>query len=220
MAGPNSRELLVRRLGQVPYAETVEAMRAFTERRTPDTRDELWLLEHPSVYSLGLKCRSRNLPSSWHGIPMVQTDRGGDVTWHGPGQLVVYALFDITRLGIGIRTLVSRLEQAVIDLLAEEGLRGERRPGAPGVYVGGAKLAALGFRIRRGASYHGLSLNIDPDLTPFTRIDPCGYEGLPVTSLALLGAPYPAADVAGRLTRHLAGLLGYTARVSDTPPLP
>jgi len=220
VARPSSLDLVVRYLGRVPYAETVEAMQAFTEQRTADTADELWLLEHPSVYSLGLKCRSRQLPPSLHGIPMVQTDRGGDVTWHGPGQLIAYTLFDIQRLGIGIRTLVNRLEQAVIDLLAEEGLPGGRRAGAPGVYVGNAKLAALGLRLRRGACYHGLSLNIDPDLTAFSHIDPCGYEGLPVTSLAQLGVRHPADVVADRLARHLAFLLGYTARVSNSSPVP
>ncbi|OGI39063.1 MAG: octanoyltransferase [Candidatus Muproteobacteria bacterium RBG_16_64_10] len=191
-------------------------MKAFTEARTPDTPDELWLLEHDSVYTLGLKCRARPQPEALHGIPVVQTDRGGDITWHGPGQLVVYTLIDLERLGIGIRTLVNRMEQSVVDLLAENELTGERRTGAPGVYVGGAKVAALGLRIRRGATYHGLALNIDPDLTAFSRIDPCGYAGLAVTSLKQLGVDLPADDIGHRLVRHLSGLLGYTARVSST----
>ena len=219
MAGPRDFRLIVRRLGRVPYAETVAAMQAFTEARTPDTPDELWLLEHPSVYSLGLRGRARPQPARVHDIPLVQTDRGGDVTWHGPGQLVVYTLLDLTRLGIGIRALVGRLEQAVIDLLAEEGVAGERRPGAPGVYVTGAKIAALGLRLRRGATYHGLAINIAPDLDAFAHIDPCGYPGLPVTSLARLGIDRPADEIADRLVRHLSGLLGYTARVSDIPML-
>ena len=217
MAGPRDFRLIVRQLGRVPYAETVAAMRAFTEARTHETPDELWLLEHPSVYSLGLRGRARPQPDNVHGIPLIQTDRGGDVTWHGPGQLVVYTLLDIARLGIGIRTLVSRLEQAVIDLLAKEGLAGERRLGAPGVYVAGAKIAALGLRLRRGAAYHGLSINIDPDLSAFSHIDPCGYPGLPVTSLSRLGIDRPVDEIADRLVRHLTGLLGYTARVSDIP---
>ncbi len=195
-------------------------MRAFTEARTPDTPDELWLLEHDSVYTLGLRCRARPQPEVLHGIPLVQTDRGGDITWHGPGQLVVYTLIDLERLGIGIRTLVGRLEQAVIDLLAAKGIPGEHRPGAPGVYVNGAKIAALGLRIRRGATYHGLAFNIDPDLAAFSRIDPCGYAGLPVTSLKQLGVATAANDIGHRLVRHLSGLLGYTARVSSTATQP
>lgn len=213
---PNRYPLIVRRLGRVPYTGTVAAMKAFTEERTPDTPDELWLLEHDSVYTLGLKCRAREQPATLHGIPLVQTDRGGDITWHGPGQLIAYTLLDIERLGLGIRTLVNHLEQSIIDLLAEDGVTGERRAGAPGVYVDGAKIAALGLRIRRGATYHGLSLNVNPDIGAFSRIDPCGFAGLPVTSLSRLGVDIPVEEIAGRLVRHLSGHLGYTARVPDT----
>jgi lipoyl(octanoyl) transferase len=210
--------LVVRRLGRVPYAETLAAMKAFTDARAPETPDELWLLEHPSVYTLGQKYRTRERPATLHGIPVVQTDRGGDITWHGPGQLVAYALIDLERQGLGIRTLVTRLEQSVIDLLAGEGVSGERRAGAPGVYVGGAKLAALGLRVRRGSTYHGLALNVNPDLAPFSRIDPCGYAGLAVTSLARLGVDLPPGEAAGRFVRHFAALLGYTAREPDRTP--
>lgn len=217
MAGLRNTGLIVRRLGRVPYAETTAAMKAFTETRTPATPDELWLLEHDSVYTLGQKCRAREQPATLHGIPLVQTDRGGDITWHGPGQLVVYTLIDLTRLGLGIRTLVNCLEQAVIDLLAEHDRRGERRAGAPGIYVNGAKLAALGLRVRRGAAYHGLAININPDLGAFTRIDPCGYAGLAVTSLAQLGIDAPDEDIAARLVEHLRAHLGYTAREPSLP---
>lgn len=174
-------EIVVKHLGRAEYLPTLEAMRAFTAARDASTADELWVLEHPPVYTLGQGATHRLVAN---GIPLVKSDRGGDITYHGPGQALVYTLVDLARRAIRVKQFVGLLEQAVIDLL--EG-RGERRPGAPGVYVRGAKLAALGIRVRQGRAYHGVSLNVDMDLAPFLAIDPCGYPGLPVTQLADLG---------------------------------
>jgi lipoyl(octanoyl) transferase len=194
-------EVALRSLGQVEYLPTLQRMRAFTSARTEDTPDELWLLEHPPVYTLGQGATHAGVAN---GIPLVKSDRGGDITYHGPGQAVLYALVDLARRGIGLRQFVRLLEQAVLDLL--EG-RGERRTGAPGVYVGGAKVAALGIRVRQGRAYHGLSLNVDMDLAPFRAIDPCGYPGLAVTQLKDLGFSYSVHSAGERLARHLmAGL--------------
>lgn len=157
-------------------------MRAFTDTREADTPDELWLLEHPPVFTLGQAGRPEHLLAPG-AIPVIQTDRGGQVTYHGPGQLVAYLLLDLRRAGIGVKRLVERLEQAIIDLLAEHGVQAERRANAPGVYVAGAKIASLGLRVRNGCCYHGLALNVDMDLEPFGRINPCGYAGLTVTRL-------------------------------------
>ena len=178
-------------------------MRAFTDSRGPDTLDELWLLEHPPVYTYGVAGRAEHLPRGDTGIPVIKTDRGGQVTYHGPGQLIAYVLIDLRRARLTVRGLVGRLEQAVLDLLADYDVRGERREGAPGVYVSGAKVAALGLRIRGGCSYHGLSLNVDPDLAPFAAIDPCGYPGLAVARLRDLGVVDPAEGVGERLLQHL-----------------
>lgn len=201
----------VRDLGVRDYETVWRAMQAFTAARTPETGDEIWLLQHPPVYTLGLNGRRVHIHDPG-GVPVVETDRGGQVTYHGPGQLVMYVLLDLTRLGIGVQTLVSRLEAAVIDWLAGQGVAAARRAGAPGVYVDGAKLAALGLRVKRGCSYHGLSLNLDVDLAPFARIDPCGYAGLPVTRLADLGIDLPAAAVADGLLAHFLQSLGYTSQ--------
>ena len=171
---------LLRRLGRVDYEPTWRAMQAFTASRAADTPDEIWLLEHPPVFTLGQAGKREHVLTDL-GIPIVPIDRGGQVTYHGPGQVVVYLLLDLRRRGYGVKELVSRLEQAVIDLLADHGVRAERREGAPGVYVGGAKIAALGLRIRNGCSYHGLALNVDMDLAPYAAINPCGYEGMAVT---------------------------------------
>lgn len=198
--------LVVRRLGRVPYMPTWERMRSFTDRRGPDTADELWLLEHDSVYTLGLAGDRGHLLAP-ADIPVVKTDRGGQVTWHGPGQLVAYVLLDLKRLGLGPRELVRLLEEAVLATLARYGLAGARRSGAPGVYVDEAKIASLGLRIRRGASYHGLALNVDPDLRPFAGINPCGYAGLAVTSLAALGVIRAMDAVAADLEAELGALL-------------
>ncbi|MEJ0100898.1 MAG: lipoyl(octanoyl) transferase LipB [Pseudomonadota bacterium] len=178
-------------------------MQRFTDERNGSTPDELWLLEHPPVFTLGMAAdRSHVLAPG--DIPLVQTDRGGQVTYHGPGQLVAYPLLDIRRLGVQVRTLVMQLEQAVIDLVAVHGITAVGRRDAPGVYVDGRKLASLGLRVRRGASYHGLALNVDMDLTPFARINPCGMAGLDVTSLAQLGVPGDVESVGREFARHLA----------------
>lgn len=189
-------ETVVRRLGRVEYAPALEAMRRFTSARKDETPDELWLLEHPAVYTLGQGASHPGVPN---GIPVVKSDRGGDITYHGPGQVVLYTLVDLARRGIKVKQFVWLLEQSVIDLLAG---RAQRRPGAPGVYVGGAKIAALGIRVRQGRAYHGLSLNVDMDLSPFSAIDPCGYPGLAVTQLRDLGLAEPVDAVADRLAGH------------------
>ena len=177
---------IVRRLGQAPYEPTWRAMQEFTAKRDGGTPDEIWLCEHPPVFTLGQAGRTEHLLRDV-GIPVVKIDRGGQVTYHGPGQVVAYLLLDLRRRDLKVRELVHRMEQAVIAALAGWGLRGERLAGAPGVYVKGAKIAALGLRVRNGCSYHGLALNVDMDLSPFSAINPCGYEGMPVTSLRLLG---------------------------------
>lgn len=178
--------MIVRRLGLVPYEPTWRAMQEFTRERGPETDDELWLCEHPPVFTLGLAGKPEHLLRDV-GIPVIKTDRGGQVTYHGPGQIVGYLLLDLKRRGLTIKGLVARIEQAVIDLLAGYGIDGARVAGAPGVYVGGAKVAALGLKVKSGCTYHGLSLNVAMDLAPFSAINPCGYEGLAVTSLAELG---------------------------------
>lgn len=192
----------VQRLGRRDYAATWQAMRAFTEQRTADTADEIWLLEHPPVFTLGLNGKPEHLLAPGD-IPLVKTDRGGQVTYHGPGQLIAYLLLDLKRRGLGVKEMVSRMEQAVIDLLAAEGIEGQRRVGAPGIYVEGKKIAALGLRVRRGCSYHGLSLNVDMDLAPFSRINPCGFEGLQTTQLRELRQGIDKAQVADELLRQL-----------------
>lgn len=186
-------DIVVRELGRVEYQPTWQAMRAFTQSRNESTPDELWLLEHPPVYTVG---QGAAMPS----VPAVKTDRGGDVTYHGPGQAVMYTLVDLARRGIKVNQFVCLLEQAVIDLLGQ----GERRPGAPGVYVNGAKIAALGIRVTRGRAYHGVALNVDMDLSPFSAIDPCGYPGLAVTQTRDLGLAYSPTAAARRLAAILA----------------
>lgn len=183
-------------------------MRAFTETRDADTLDELWLVEHPPVFTQGLAGKAKHLLAPGD-IPVIQVDRGGQVTYHGPGQVVVYCLLDVRRLGLNVRGLVTALEQAVIDLLAAYGIIAQARPDAPGVYVDGAKVASLGLRIRQGRSYHGLSLNVDMDLEPFTRINPCGYPGLQVTQLRDLGVLLTPDAVAEELLPVLGRQFGY-----------
>ncbi len=197
--------VLLRDLGLLDYQRVWRAMRDFTDRRDADTADEIWLLQHPPVYTQGLSCDRGPLGST--SIPVVATDRGGQETYHGPGQLVVYVLLDLRRRGRGAKWLVELLEQSVLELLAEAGIAGARRAGAPGVYVDGRKVAALGLRIRRGASYHGLSLNVAMDLEPFQHIHPCGYEDLEVTQLRDLGLGWSLAETQSRLTRHLLALI-------------
>jgi len=183
--------VLVRRLGVAPYEPTWRAMQDFTARRGSNTPDELWLLRHPPVYTLGLAGRPEHLPRRDNGIAVVKVDRGGQITYHGPGQIVVYTLLDLRRMNLGVRALVRRLESAVVDLLRQYGVDASGREDAPGVYVEGAKIAALGLRIRNGCSYHGLALNVDLDLAPFRDIDPCGYAGLAVTRTRDLGIEEP-----------------------------
>lgn len=161
-------------------------MREFTDNRTPQTEDELWVCEHPPVYTLGQAGRSEHILNT-SNIPVVQSDRGGQVTYHGPGQVIVYTLVNLRKAGFGIRDMVVRLENSVVNLLAELSVNAQGRRDAPGVYVNGAKIAALGLRVRKGASYHGIALNIDPDLQPFQGIDPCGFKDLDVTSVERLG---------------------------------
>lgn len=193
---------LIKHLGLVDYEPTWRTMQSFTDSRTADTPDELWVVEHHPVYTQGLAGKPEHLLRLTE-IPVVKTDRGGQVTYHGPGQLVVYLLIDFKRMHIGVRELVRRIEQAVIDMLAEQGITANGDVNAPGVYVDGAKIASLGLRIKNGAVYHGLSLNVDMDLTPFSWINPCGYEGLQVTQMKDLGVDKTLAQVAALLLPQL-----------------
>ncbi|WP_298395730.1 lipoyl(octanoyl) transferase LipB [uncultured Azonexus sp.] len=193
---------LVKRLGRVDYAPTYQAMLDFTAARTAETPDELWIVEHPPVYTLGQAGKPEHILRDV-GIPTVKIDRGGQVTYHGPGQVVIYLLLDLSRLKIKVRELVTAIEQAVIDLLAAHGVTAERRDGAPGVYVGPAKVAALGLRIRNGCSYHGVSLNVDMDLSPFEAINPCGYPGLQVIQTKDLGIPLTVHEAGEQLSQQL-----------------
>jgi len=192
----------IRRLGRVDYEPTWRAMQEFTAARTADTPDELWIVEHPPVFTLGQAGKPEHLLTDI-GVPMVKVDRGGQITYHGPGQAVVYLLLDLPRRRIKVRELVSAIEQAVIDLLAEYGVAADRRDGAPGVYVGDAKIAALGLRVRNGCCYHGVSLNVDMDLSPFAAINPCGYAGLQVIQTKDLNIPLTAHEAGERLCQHL-----------------
>jgi lipoyl(octanoyl) transferase len=196
-------DIILKPLGCVAYSATLDAMRAFTGARTGSTPDELWVLEHPPVYTLGQGARR---PQIANAIPVVQADRGGEITYHGPGQAVVYTLVDLARRGLKVREFVRLLEQAVIELV---GSRAERKEGAPGIYVDGAKIAALGIRVARGRAYHGVALNVDMDLSPFSAIDPCGYPGLAVTQLRELGYRDSAAAAGARLAALLAERLGH-----------
>ncbi len=192
----------LRELGLVDYLETWQCMMAFTERRTPETVDEIWFLEHPPVYTLGLNGRREHVLDPGD-IPVIQVDRGGQITYHGPGQLVVYPLLDMKRLGLGPRGLVRILEGATVDCLSEFGIHAHARPEAPGVYVETRKIASIGLRIRRGGSYHGLAFNISVDLGPFRGINPCGYQGLEMTRLMDLGGPSTLDAVMPVLGKHL-----------------
>jgi lipoyl(octanoyl) transferase len=198
------QQVRVLHLGLMEYEFALKKMREFTLQRDADTADELWLLEHPPVYTLGLAADAAHGPKMNNGIPVVQAERGGEITYHGPGQLVLYTLVDLARRGIKVKQFVTMLEQSVIDLL--EG-RGERRLGMPGVYVNGAKVAALGIRVSRGCAYHGLALNVDMDLAPFAAIDPCGYPGLRVTQTRDLGMPGDPQTLGRKLADILAGKL-------------
>ena len=182
-------------------------MRAFTAQRDAGSADELWLLEHSPVYTLGAGADPAHGPRGASGIPVLRSERGGEITYHGPGQVVLYTLLDLARRGIRVREFVALLEQSVIDLLAEHDVAAQRRPGAPGVYVGGAKVAALGLRVSRGRCYHGVALNVDMDLTPFAAIDPCGFPGLRVTQTRDLGIERSPQDLGERLAARLIGRL-------------
>jgi lipoyl(octanoyl) transferase len=200
-------DVVVKCLGRVEYAAALEAMRAFTARRDAGTPDELWLLEHPPVYTLGQAADPAHGPGEATNIPVMRVDRGGEVTFHGPGQVVLYALVDLARRGVKVGEFVRMLERSAIDTLAAYGVSAECRPGAPGVYVAGAKIGALGLRVSRGRCYHGLALNVDCDLAPFAAIDPCGYPGLAVTSTRELGIEAGAAEVGEQLASRLIELL-------------
>lgn len=194
-AAHGAAPLHTRRLGEAAdYATTLAAMQRFTDDRRPDTADELWLLQHPRIFTQGIAGRAEHVLAAGD-IPVLPVDRGGQVTYHGPGQWVVYLLVDLRRRGLGVRALVSLIEDAIVETLANAGIRALPDPTAPGVYVEGRKIASLGLRVRRGCSYHGLSLNVDMDLEPFRRINPCGYAGLEVTSMReLLGDACPTMD--------------------------
>jgi lipoyl(octanoyl) transferase len=196
--------LVVRKVGRVDYQDALDAMREFTARRGEETPDELWVLEHPPVYTLGQGADPVHAPKEDTGIPVVRVERGGEVTYHGPGQVVIYTLVDIARRGIKVREFVQLLEQCVIDLLAAHGVAAERKPGAPGVYVQGAKVAALGIRVTRGCTLHGLALNVDMELAPFGAINPCGYPGLAVTRTRDLGIAAGTDELGIELARRIA----------------
>jgi lipoyl(octanoyl) transferase len=199
----HSSLITVRQLGLADYVPTWRAMQEFTAGRTVDTPDEIWLLQHPPVYTLGVAGRPEHLPRVDNGIPVLRSDRGGQITYHGPGQLVIYLLLDMRRRGLGVRPLVSMMEQAVIALLAVYGIAARGRADAPGVYVGRAKIAALGLRIRNGCCYHGVALNVDMDLSPFDAINPCGYPGLEVTQTRDLGIAEALDALSAELVEHL-----------------
>jgi lipoyl(octanoyl) transferase len=204
---------LIKYLGLADYASTYEAMRSFTKERDANTPDEIWVLQHPPVFTLGLAGDAANLHSPSQQIPLVQVDRGGEITYHGPGQIVVYLLLDLKRLGIFVKELVSRIEQAVIDTLADYGIVAERLNGAPGIYVArqagipeewfGAKVAALGLKVSKSCSYHGLALNVATDLDAFARIHPCGYEGLRTVDMQTLGIKDNIDNISQRLLENL-----------------
>ena len=205
-----------RELGLVDYEPTWQAMQRFTNARDADTADEIWLLQHPPVFTQGQAGKPEHLllPGD---IPVVQVDRGGQVTYHGPGQLVAYLLLDVRRSGIGVRELVSRIERSLVATLGSYGVTANAKPDAPGVYVDGAKIASLGLRIRNGRSFHGLALNVDMDLAPFRRINPCGYAGMAMTQLTdLVAGPIAFAEVSARLREQLVKHLDYAQQQTLT----
>ena len=197
-----TQQVLIRDLGQHAYEPIWHAMQDFTDTRGSDTKDEIWLVEHEPVFTQGQAGKAEHILGAGD-IPVVQVDRGGQITYHGPGQIVAYPLIDLRRLGIGVRELVCKIEQAIIDTLATWNITAQRHAGAPGVYVDDAKIAALGLRVRRGCSFHGLAFNVAMDLSPFRRINPCGYRGLAVTQMADLGGPGQTGTVAPVLVREL-----------------
>jgi len=203
-----SQTLFIRQLGLQDYEPVWRQMQQFTDQRDESTEDELWLVEHPPIFTLGMNGKPEHLLDPGE-IPVIKIDRGGQVTYHGPGQLVAYLLIDIKRRKLGIRAMVEKIEQAIIDLLADYQIQARGRRDAPGVYVGDAKIAALGLRVRRGCTFHGLALNVNMDLEPYSRINPCGYAGLEVTQLSDLGGPDAIEAVTKPLTQYLARHLAY-----------
>ena len=197
---------VVKHLGVAEYAPTYQAMRRYTDLRGPTTPDELWVLEHPPVYTVGVAGRKEHFPRRTE-IPIERIDRGGQITYHGPGQAIVYTLIDLERRRLTVRAMVTTIEQAVIDSLVEHEVRAERKSGAPGVYVSGAKIAALGLRVRRGCCYHGVALNVNMDLEPFSAIDPCGYPGLAVTQTSALGIAAGTEQLGRTLAERIAQLI-------------
>ncbi len=215
--GRGVQRCIVRDLGLQKYEPVWRAMQAFTDARGVDTPDELWLVEHPPVFTLGQAGKPEHVLASGD-IPVIKVDRGGQVTYHGPGQLVAYPLLDLRRRGIGVRDYVQRIEQSVIDVLGDWNIVGRRRDGAPGVYVGDAKIMALGIRVRRGCTFHGLAFNIAMDLAPYQRINPCGFQGLRMTSMLDLGGPSALDDVKPALVAALARQFGLKV-ASASPPV-
>lgn len=214
----HSRLLCVRWLGQLQYEPVWKAMQAFTRARSESSEDEIWLVEHPPVYTLGLSCKNQKVRPP-NDIPVISTDRGGQITYHGPGQIVAYVLVDMRRRHWGIKRLVQGLEQAVIDLLSGYKIIADRHQGAPGIYVNGKKIAALGLRVTRGCSYHGIALNVDMELGPFKRIDPCGYPELETTQLRDFQVHATPREIGITLSKNLAMDLGYNGcNITDNKP--
>ena len=206
MGTARTRPWMVRDLGRCSYEPVWRAMQAFTDARDENSTDELWIVEHNPIFTLGQAGKPEHVLAAGD-IPVLRVDRGGQVTYHGPGQIVAYPLVDLRRMKLGVRELVERIEQAVIDVLSDWNIPGERKPGAPGVYVAGAKVMALGLRVRRGCSFHGLAFNVAMDLEPFRRINPCGFEGLQVTSVLDLGGPSDPAALVPALVAALSAQL-------------
>lgn len=210
LKGEAGETLILRELGTVDYTDTWHAMKDFTEQRNEQTPDEIWLLQHPRVFTQGQAGKAEHVLAPGD-IPVIQVDRGGQVTYHGPGQLVGYLMIDLRRMGIGARDLVSRIENAIVATLAELNIESAPRPDAPGVYSGGKKIASLGLRIRHGRSFHGLALNIDMDLEPFQRINPCGYQGMEMTQVRNFADQPDFGHISSRMAHHLQQQLGYTS---------
>lgn len=211
----NTQPLIIRLLGRQDYSHTWQAMETFTRNRNPDTLDELWLLQHPPVFTQGVSGKAEHLLNPGN-IPVIQSNRGGQITYHGPGQIVAYVLFNIRRQGIGIRKLVTHLENTIIDLVANWQIQAQARADAPGVYIDDAKIASIGLRVSHGCSYHGLSLNVDMNLEPFSRINPCGYPGLRVSSLKEQGVTDSLEHIQSQLIKAITHQMGYTAQHIST----
>lgn len=211
---------VIRHLGRVEYEQTWRAMQAFTDARKAETPDELWVLEHPPVYTVGVAGRAEHLPQTSSPIPVVRIDRGGQITYHGPGQAVVYTLIDLARRDIKVREMVTLIEQSVITVLAAHGIESVSKAGAPGIYIpalGGAKIAALGLKVRKGCCFHGVSLNVDLDLSPFMNIDPCGYPGLAVTRTADMGVAATTAELGDALARQIGARIANAGDTTCSP---